>query len=154
MLFQTDSVFPEWVQKKGCYLFTILRMCELVAGKEFTSSEINDIYIYGLSSLSITSVDGVVNPDRVCKKALKVLGDEVHYITQVGKKSIDGSIKYWPWVQIHEAYKTVGYLALRFATSHGHHYILGDRLNNILFDPYEKPYTRLQLLDALVHNVQ
>ncbi len=156
MFYQTDPAFPVGVQKEGCYLFSILGMVERTAKKEFTKSQIVDIYAKAKDAKYITGNCNVLNPDKVCSLAFAMLGDNAHSILQTGRMDTDTmKPNYWNWAAKEPKYRPVSFLALRFLTGKGHdHYIIADAEKNILFDSYNFPYERVKLQDALIHNVQ
>jgi hypothetical protein len=166
MFYQTDPDMPIGVQKEGCDWFSVLGMCERTAKKLFTKQQIIDLYNQ-FKGLRFTNWKGerrfylegnadVQNPDGICDIALLVLGDTIHKIRQVGRKSPNGQITYWDnIIKAGPKYMVVDFLIHHYITGRGGpHYILADAVGNILFDSYDKPYERAELVESFVYNVQ
>jgi hypothetical protein len=155
MFYQTDPDFPDGIKKEGCYFFSLLGMIEKASGKKFAKSQIVDIYMKAKDAKYIVGLCDVVNPDKVCSLACVMIGDSKHTVLQVGSMSAEKKVTLWPWAAKDPKYRGISFLALRYRTGKGgHHYILGDKDGNIIFDSYGLPYDRKELLDALIHNVQ
>lgn len=150
---QDNKAFPEEINRYGCYLFCLLRMCEVEAAKEFSTSQILKIYEDSKAQGWIINNCSVVNPDKVCMMGLLVFGTP-KVILQVGQLE-NGKPELWGWVKKSPKHQTISYIALKFKTTGeiGHHYVLGDRNYNILFDPSVKDYTKNPRIGGLIHNV-
>jgi len=156
MLYQTNRAFPKEVQKYGCYFMSLLRMVELVSLKEFTVDQINALYTHSVWKGYIIGKCSCNKPDNIVKEAFSMLlSKNIAY--QVGSKSYGADPKtvWWPWVMKNDKFKQVDYLLGQFATTgeFGTHYCLLDRNEVVIYDPYDKPYTRLDLLGSHIYRV-
>lgn len=165
MFYQTNPLFPIGLQKEGCDFLSVLGMCERTAKVLFTGEQIGDLYNQfkakrftnwkGERRFYLEGNADVQNPDGICDDALAVLGDTKHKIRQVGRKDASGKITYWDWALAKPKYQVIDFLILHYKTGRGGpHYMLADAVGNILFDTYDKPYTRAEYVEAFIYNVQ
>lgn len=143
--------FPLDVQKYGCYFFCLLRMCEIEAGVTFTKEQINDIYAHCRMKGYIGAQCSCLSPDNVCRYALDSVQCKKS-ILQVGDIDKNGKPSFWNWAN-KKPYNDPQYVALSFATGGpiGHHYILANAMQEVIFDPSSHDYTKNSKLGGLLH---
>lgn len=153
MFKQQNKFFPYDIQHYGCYFFCLLRMAELEAGKEFSSDQIICIYNESHRRGYIVEKCSCVKPDNVCRIALDIL-DSKKKIYQVGAINEDGRPTFWGWAN-KVPYNNPEYIALKYKTGGeiGHHYVLANAMQEIIFDPSSTDYTMNEKLDGLLHKV-
>jgi hypothetical protein len=149
---QEDAFFNEEINKYGCYFFCILRMCELSAGSELSKSQVDTIYNYGKAMKYIGPKCSVEKPDLISRKTLDLLGCKKG-IYQVGELQT-GKPVFWGWAS-KAPYNNPEYVALKYKTNGeiGHHFVLADQNQEIIFDPSIHDYTDRPILGGLLHKV-
>lgn len=156
MLYQTNPAFPKEVQKYGCYFMSLLRMVELVSNSDLTVDNVNAIYVSGTQKGYIASKCSCVKPDSILKEAFFLVSSKfIAY--QVGSKKYgdNPNVIWWQWVKNNPKFMDVDYLLMQFATTgvFGTHYCLADKNENVIYDPYDKPYVRLDKLGSHIYRV-
>jgi len=160
MFKQESDDFPEEIQKYGCYLFCLLRMCEIVSKRDLTVAQAIDIYTYAKLTMFLGEDKirrpilgakcSVQSPDKLCTYALTLLGS-ANSISQVGMLS-NGKELFWGWAN-KPPYNKPEFYALEYQTygEIGHHYVLANRAKETIYDPSEHDYTMRPLLGGLLH---
>lgn len=156
MLYQTNPAFPKEVQNYGCYFMSLLRMAELVSNTDLTVDQVNAIYVSGSQKGYITRKCSCVKPDSILKEAF-FLTSAKFIAYQVGAKTYGNNPRtdWWQWVRTNPKFMEVDYLLVQFATGGGFgtHYCLADKNENVIYDPYNKPYKRLDMLGSHIYRV-
>jgi len=152
MFKQENRIFPEEIQKYGCYFFCLLRICEIEAGKELTEDQVICLYNDAKFKRFIGAQCSVEKPDQVCALAMKVLDCKLA-VYQVGSYE-KGKSYFWGWAS-KPPMNDPEYIALKYPTKGeiGHHYVLGNKSMTILFDPSVTDYTQRPLIGGLWHKV-
>jgi hypothetical protein len=149
---QENTFFPYDVQHYGCYFFCLLKICELEAGIEFDRDQIVSIYKTSTTRGYIGSKCSCVKPDQICRLALDMLNSKKS-VFQVGALT-KGVPTFWGWAN-KKPYNDPEYVALTFKTGGevGTHYVLGNAMQEIIFDPSITDYTMNEKLGGLLHKV-
>lgn len=149
---QQNTFFPYDVQHYGCYFFCLLKICELEAGIEFDRDQIVSIYKTSTTRGYIGPKCSCLKPDQICRLALDMLNSKKS-VFQVGALA-KGVPTFWSWAN-KKPYNDPEYVALTFKTGGevGTHYVLGNAMQEIIFDPSITDYTMNEKLGGLLHKV-
>jgi hypothetical protein len=149
---QENTFFPYDVQHYGCYFFCLLKICELEAGIEFDRDQIVSIYKTSTTRGYIGAKCSCLKPDQICRLALDMLNSKKS-VFQVGALA-KGVPTFWSWAN-KKPYNDPEYIALTYKTGGevGTHYVLGNAMQEIIFDPSITDYTMNEKLGGLLHKV-
>lgn len=144
---QTDPTLPLMINKYGCYLRSLQAIAEITVGKALDAPQIINLY-YSLQQKKSSLGDGkpvldiecyINDPNTIIKATFHELGVE-RSCYQIGLANVvNGKMDtptFWSWVKnpkynfiIHQVVTALG----------NFHFVLGDSLGNIIFDPYNPP---------------
>ncbi|MGL4986981.1 MAG: DUF261 family protein [Treponemataceae bacterium] len=118
------------IQRYGCYLLSLLCVCEMASKKFFSIEQIQAIYENLLIQGSIDEDCYVASPDAVLKMGFNFL-ESTNRFLQIGMADKSG-IHFWQWVKNTEYDFTI----LKKKRPNGFHFTLADKKEEELFDPH------------------
>lgn len=134
MVSQKTNGLLQPIQKAGCYFLSLLKIVEILSGKNYTVSEINALYQIFVNLKWLKPDCSIVKPDEITGDCLARLGINKK-VFQVGVYK-DGKTTFWAWVN--DKQKAFEYVVIHYATTgqQGSHFVLANRERNIIYDSY------------------
>ena len=144
---QQTSGIPKSVAHEGCKYLCHLKIAELLTGKSMSVEMLNSDYAdhvkYGWLGKNSKSgyTANIIKPNEIMADFCQDLGMTAPFPRQIGRNPGDGVYTFWGGKQT----KPVKYHLVEFKTTNGYHWVLFDHMMNEIYDPWTKPYTRVEI---------
>lgn len=141
MYLQNDKRLLPAIQQVGCLYLSMMRILELMSGREMAIEDVNFIWRMSKQSGYIDSGNNMKQMDDVFRLAKRTLVlDKLAF--SVGLIEQDKTT-FWDWTKNNQELHDYKYMIENYITYgvEGNHFVLCDSRRNVLFDSYSfKPY--------------
>jgi hypothetical protein len=149
MIYQNSLMIDdENAHRYGCFVRSLLRVPEVLTGKNFTAAELNALFPrvvdlgYAHHGKEPTDRYIVDKPGKIVEEGFR-WRDQDRRCYQTGIRDLSGT-RYWGWVEQNPEYKQSAFTILKGQTVNHHaHFRLGDERGLQMFDPYH-PAPKIQ----------